>query len=127
MSSMHDHFAALLNRVNPSQDRIEVASTRVGDVRDWLKEHDFATKDPHTRLSGSYDRKTATADIPDVDVLLFVPDEAEDRTPNAVLLGVRDVLEGYPGRDAAGGISDANGSFPARPGRGNPRAVPTGQ
>ncbi len=96
MPNMRHHFAALLSKINPPADRVSLVATRVGEVRDWLKEHEFPTKSPHTQLSGSYSRHTAIEMIPDVDVLLFVPDDQLERTPNAVLLEVYGVLEDYP-------------------------------
>jgi len=97
MPNMRYHFAALLKKINPSADRVTLASERVGELRQWLQDHDFATNDPHTRLSGSYKRNTAIELIPDVDVLLFVPDDQEERTPNSVLREVHGVLKDYPG------------------------------
>lgn len=96
MSNMRHHFEALLKKINPPEDRVALASARVGDVREWLREHEFVTKDPHTRLSGSYARQTAIERIPDVDVLLFVPSDQEERTPNAVLRELHSVLNDYP-------------------------------
>lgn len=97
MPNMRHHFDALITKINPPEDRVRLASRRVGEVRDWLKDHEFATRTPHTLLSGSYGRKTAIELIPDVDTLLFLPDDQEDRTPNAVLLEVHRVLKEYPG------------------------------
>ncbi len=97
MASTRFHFAALVKKVNPSDERLKIAQSRPGDVREWLKDHEFATKTPHSRLVGSYGRDTAHLDIKDVDVLVFLPDDQLDRTPNAVLLDVKKVLDGYPG------------------------------
>ena len=97
MITLRHHFEALLTKINPPDDRVALASTRVGDLRVWLAEHEFATVDPHSRLSGSYSRKTAIELIPDVDVLVFVPDDQKDRTPNAVLCELHGVLKEYPG------------------------------
>jgi len=97
MPNMRHHFNALLSKINPTDERRELAARRVGEVRDWLAQHDFKTKSPHTRLSGSYSRSTAIENIPDVDVLLFLPDSELDRTPNAVILGLQGVLKDYPG------------------------------
>jgi hypothetical protein len=47
-------------------------------------------------LSGSYARETAVGDIKDVDVLLLLHEDQLDRTPNAVLLAVKRILDGYP-------------------------------
>jgi len=96
MPNMRHHFDALLTKINPPNERVALVSTRVGEVRDWLQAHEFATKSPHTQLSGSYSRHTAIEMIPDVDVLLFVPDDQLQRTPNAVLLEVHSVLQDYP-------------------------------
>lgn len=97
MPDMRHHFAALLTRINPPEERRALASRRVGEVRTWLKEHEFKTEAPHSRLSGSYSRSTAVELIPDVDVLLFLPEDQVDRTPNAVLLELNRVLKDYPG------------------------------
>lgn len=97
MATTRFHFAALLKKVNPSDERLKLAQNRPGEVREWLKEHKFETKNPHSRLSGSYARNTAILDIKDVDVLVFLPEEQLDRTPNAVLLEVKKVLDGFPG------------------------------
>lgn len=96
MPNLHHHFRALLSNVNPSERRLRLASTVLSDVRTWLKEHDFQTETPHSRLSGSYARDTAICEIKDVDVLLFVPEASLERTPNAVLLELRAVLGEYP-------------------------------
>lgn len=97
MATLRYHFQALLSGINPSADRISLASTLPGDVRLWLKDHDFPTVDPHSRLSGSYARSTAILDINDVDCLFFVPVDQLDRTPNALLRELRTALDGYPG------------------------------
>ncbi|SRR6266704_797471 len=96
MPNMRHQFDALLKKINPPVERVELASTRVGEVRDWLQGHEFRTKSPHTQLSGSYSRHTAIETIPDVDVLLFVPEDQLERSPNAVLLEVHGVLKDYP-------------------------------
>jgi len=96
MPNMRHHFQALLSKINPPADRVTLVSGRVEKVRDWLREHEFPTRTPHTQLSGSYSRHTAIEMIPDVDVLLFIPDDQLERTPNAVLLEVNSVLQDYP-------------------------------
>ena len=96
MPNMRHHFNALLKRINPPEERVALASERVGQVRGWLRDHEFSTESPHTALSGSYSRHTAIEMIPDVDVLLFVPADQLERTPNAVLLELHTVLEDYP-------------------------------
>lgn len=96
MPSMRHHFRALLKNINPSQGRLDLASTLPGEVRTWLKDHDFETATPHTRLIGSYGRFTAILNIKDVDILLFLPEAELDRTPNAVLLEIGRLLADYP-------------------------------
>ena len=96
MPNMRHHFSALLSAINPSEDRSNLATKLPGEVREFLEDHVFATDNPHTRLSGSYARNTAICDIKDVDVLLFIPDSHLARTPNAVLLDVKRVLDDYP-------------------------------
>jgi len=91
---------ALLSRIEPSYARSSLAKTLPSEVRQWLKEHDYETVPPHTRLSGSYLRHTAISDIPDVDVLLFRPEVDLDRTPNAVVLELKRVLDTYPNASA---------------------------
>lgn len=96
MTTLRHHFSALLTKVNPDEDRLELAKTLPGEVRDWLKDNDFETRTPHSRLIGSYARGTAICNIKDVDVLLFVPKEQLDRTPNALLRELKGVLDDYP-------------------------------
>ena len=97
MKSLRIHFQMLLKKINPPQDRRDLARDLVRDLRDWLVAHEFETVDPHTLLIGSYARSTAVLWIKDVDVLVFLPKSALERTPNAVLLDLRKILEGYPG------------------------------
>lgn len=96
MPNLRLHFNALLARVNPSDQRLRLAQKLPGEIRDWLRENMFETASPHTRLSGSYARSTAILDIKDVDILLFLPAAQVDRTPNAVLLEVKRLLDDYP-------------------------------
>src|SRR2546425_5410163 len=96
MPNMRHHFDALLTKINPPDERVTLVSSRVGEVRDWLREHESPTKTPHTQLSVSYSRHPAIEMIRDVDVLLFLTDDQLERTPNAVLLEVNSVLQDYP-------------------------------
>lgn len=97
MKPLRIHFQTLLKKVNPPQERRDLARDLVRDLRDWLEDHDFETLDPHTLLIGSYARSTAVLWIKDVDILVLLPESALQRTPNAVLLDLRRVLDGYPG------------------------------
>lgn len=96
MYSLRLHFEALRRKIEPTEDRQRLARKLGGALREWLEENDFATGAPHTRLIGSYGRSTAVLWIKDVDVVVFLPEDALERTPDAVLLGLRRVLEGYP-------------------------------
>lgn len=96
MSSIRHYFSALLKKVNPSDERLKLAADLPGEVRDWLKNNEFKTSIPHTRLSGSYGRSTAILDIHDIDVLLFLPSSQLERSPNAVLLELKRTLDDYP-------------------------------
>jgi hypothetical protein len=89
-------FSALLKKVNPGPDRIEIAKQLPGEVRVWLQAHDFKTATPHSRLIGSYGRQTAVTDIKDVDTLVFLPATAFDRSPESVLRELKSVLVRYP-------------------------------
>ena len=100
MASSRFAFSALLKKVNPSDDRLTAAQRLPGEVREWLKEHDFETASPHSRLIGSYGRHTAIGEIKDVDTLVFLPDEALDRTPESVLRELKTVLSEYPDASA---------------------------
>ncbi len=97
MPNTRHHFAALLSRVNPPEDRAQTAADRVNELREFLAEHEYATTSPHTRLSGSYGRHTAIELIQDVDVLVFIPEDQLDRTPHAALLELNKVLQDFPG------------------------------
>lgn len=96
MANSRYHFSALLKQINPGKDRVATASRLPSEVREWLKEHEFETCAPHTRLGGSYARSTAILNIKDVDAFVFLPESQLDRTPNAVLLQLKRVLEEYP-------------------------------
>lgn len=96
MASSRFAFSALLKKVNPEPARAEIAQQLPGQVRDWLAQHAFETRSPHSRLIGSYGRQTAITDIKDVDALLLLPAEALERTPESVLRELKAVLDDYP-------------------------------
>ncbi|MGH8543566.1 MAG: nucleotidyltransferase domain-containing protein [Gammaproteobacteria bacterium] len=89
-------FRALLKKINPDPTRAELAQRLPGEVRDWLKDHEFETRSPHSRLIGSYGRHTAHGDIKDVDTLLLLPVEALAYTPESVIRELKGVLDEYP-------------------------------
>lgn len=96
MASSRFAFGALLKKVNPDAPRAEIAQRLPSEVREWLKDHEFETRSPHSRLIGSWGRQTATTDIKDVDALFFLPPDVLDRTPESVLREFKGVLEEYP-------------------------------
>ena len=96
MSTLPVHFSLLLSTIEPDKEKKDLAAQLPGEVREWLKNHEYVTKSPHTRLIGSYQRSTAVGDIKDIDMLVFLPEDALDRTPNSVLLELRETLEEYP-------------------------------
>ena len=96
MASSSFAFRALLKKVNPDSTRVDLASRLPGEVRDWLKDQDFETVSPHSRLIGSYARQTAITEIKDVDTLIFLPTDVVDRTPESVLRELKSVLDDYP-------------------------------
>jgi hypothetical protein len=95
---MRHHFDALLAKINPTKKRVTLVADRTNELRDWLEQHEYKTVSPHTRLSGSYGRSTAIEAIPDVDVLVFIPESERDRTPNAVLIELHKTVKDYPGK-----------------------------
>lgn len=97
LSNVRPHFKALLSRIEPPEARAALVAQRCADVRNFLKDHDFPSVSPHTRLTGSYSRSTAVGEIKDVDCLVLVGEEHLARTPNAVLLELGRVLRDYPG------------------------------
>jgi predicted nucleotidyltransferase len=96
MTSLPQHFAQLVESTNPSGERLSIAQTWPERIRDHLREHNMETESPHSRLSGSYARKTAVREIKDVDILVFFPDEAEDANPYSVLADLEDALGDFP-------------------------------
>jgi hypothetical protein len=96
VATLSDNFKVFLSRIEPSTERKKSAQDMPGKIRDYLRDHeDLETVTPHTRLGGSYGRQTATGDIKDVDVLVFVADEYEDDIPGLLKL-LRDVLDDLP-------------------------------
>ncbi|MDZ4259475.1 MAG: hypothetical protein U0994_12610, partial [Gemmatimonadales bacterium] len=96
LRNLQNHFKGLLSAIEPSDSRRALVASQAGNVREFLQAYAFETATPHTRLSGSYGRQTAIGAIRDVDVLVFVPQDARDQLPNAVLAELRRTLETYP-------------------------------
>lgn len=97
MSTMPYHFDELLGRIEPDQEREDIAQEIPDQVRDFLKEsEEITTVNPHSRLAGSYARNTAIKNIKDVDVILVVHDDYMKEEPERVLNLLFSVLQGLP-------------------------------
>lgn len=72
MLVLKPNFDEFKSRIEPKPERAKKAQDMPAKVRQHLEDHEgFATEDPHTRLAGSYARRTAIKDIKDVDILVF--------------------------------------------------------
>jgi len=96
MASLPGHFAQLIESTNPTGERLELAKEWPARIREHLRGHEMETVSPHSRLTGSYSRKTAVREIKDVDVLVFLPSAALDEPPSVVLKMLQDALEDFP-------------------------------
>jgi hypothetical protein len=96
MSALPEHFAELVRSTVPEGDRLALAQDWPNRIRDYLHDHDFETVEPHTRLTGSYSRRTAIGAIKDVDILVFVPAATQDGEPSHVLSSLEGALQEYP-------------------------------
>ncbi len=95
--TLSEYFKTLLSNVEPPEHRLVIAQEIPGDVRRYLEEDEiFDTRYPHSRLTGSYRRRTAVHNIKDVDFLVFVGHEEDRPEPAGVLKELRAALEGLP-------------------------------
>lgn len=93
------HFKTLLQELQPSPERLDLARDLPSQVREFLKQHeDFETKSPHSRLVGSYAQHLSVGDIKDVDFLVFVDGDPtdDDPQPRDVLRDLVTVLDDLP-------------------------------
>jgi hypothetical protein len=90
------HEQQSVESTNPTGERLELAQEWPARIREHLQGHEMETASPHSRLTGSYSRKTAVREIKDVDVLVFLPLAALDDRPSGVLREIRDALEDFP-------------------------------
>lgn len=96
MQTLPYHFAELLFRIEPKDDRLELAQGLPAFLRDYLQTTALiVTRDPHTRLAGSYARHTAVKRIKDVDIILRVDDFYRD-VPLVVLNDLVKALKALP-------------------------------
>ena len=97
MSSLKPHFDLLKKRIEPNTDCAKIAQEMPDKVREHLQKHpDFATQTPHTRLSGSYARKTATKEIKDVDILVFVAQSWREKSIEELMDALYKALKDLP-------------------------------
>ncbi len=114
MYTLPDHFDKLLTNILPRKNRSEMAKTIPGRVRDYLKETDLLkTVYPQSRLAGSYGRSTATKNIKDVDILVFLNPEYKtdkDKQPTDALNHLINALQDLPEH-----LGNKNGIIDAEP------------
>lgn len=106
------HFRKLLQDIQPPEDRLELAKTLPGQVREFLQLHEeFITKYPHTRLAGSYAQFLTVGDVKDVDFLVRVDGnpETDEPTARAVLTDLVHALRDLP--DYLGYVGDSHFDF----------------
>lgn len=97
MAVLPGHFSLFRKRIEPDAEKATVAQDLPAKVRDHLRKHpEFATQDPHTRLAGSYARRTATKQIKDVDILVFVAQSWRDETIPDMMQALYDALKELP-------------------------------
>jgi len=76
------HFGKLIQNIQPSSERLELAETLPQQVRDYLAGNDeFVTRSPHSRLVGSYAQHLTVGDVKDVDFLVRVDGDPEVNEP----------------------------------------------
>jgi Second Messenger Oligonucleotide or Dinucleotide Synthetase domain len=98
------YFEEFRSNIEPPGNRLAIAAEIPGDVRNYLMENgDFETVDPHSRLTGSYRRRTAVHNIRDVDFLVFVGYEGKRPEPADVLKALRAALDDLPEAVGYGG------------------------
>lgn len=95
--SLSEYFKRFRSNIEPPEHRAVKAQEIPGDVRAYLENYeDFGTRNPHSRLTGSYKRHTAVHNIKDVDFLVFVSEGNERPEPSDVLKELRAALDGLP-------------------------------
>jgi len=107
MVALNTHFATLKSRIEPNEDRREIAQDMAAKVREHLQKHEtFLTEAPHSRLAGSYARATAIKGIKDVDILTFAHPSMKDKGIKGLLEALRDALKELP--EALADCGDVN-------------------
>jgi hypothetical protein len=90
------HFAGLLGRIEPDDDRVSKAKKAHEELRKHVEEHPDV-RDAHrdTYLSGSYKRHTAIKNIKDVDVICVVDIDKDKNEPLVVLRWLEGAMLDY--------------------------------
>src|SRR5258706_11726663 len=97
MVTLTDHSRVLLSAIEPDEERLSLAQSIPGEVREFLKHStDIITTEPHSRLAGSYARHTAINNIKDVDIILLIDDSYRDGSPEDALLATFSALYKLP-------------------------------
>lgn len=108
--ALSEYFRRFRSNIEPPEHRAAKAREIPGDVRRHLENHDdFATRYPHSRLTGSYKRHTAVSNIKDVDFLAFVDEEYGRPEPADVLKELRAALDHLPESLGYGGGAQLRG------------------
>ena len=113
MLSLNDHFTALLQNIQPNEERAGLARDLPAKVREFLEDTDeITTVYPHSRLSGSYARNTAIKEIKDVDILLLVDPDYKDGEDSALKV-INRLVRALHGLPVA--LGDKNGYIESGP------------
>lgn len=103
MTTYSDYFDEFLSSIEPDAGRLETAQDLLPEVRDHLKKFEgLQTISPHTRLAGSYPRKTAIGELKDIDSLVFLQDKYREGDPSVALLDLERALKALP-KELGGG------------------------
>ena len=97
MASLPAHFDLFKTRIEPPAAKAQTAQEIPTQVREHLHKHpEFATEEPHTRLAGSYARKTANKGIKDVDILVFAHQDWRDESISDLMNCLWEALKELP-------------------------------
>src|SRR5688572_7296283 len=98
MAVLEGHFRLFKKRIEPDPDKAATAQDLPAKVREHLRQHpEFVTEDPHTRLVGSYARRTATNRIKDVDILVFAAQSWREDSIPSLMQALYNALKELPG------------------------------
>lgn len=96
---------ALLTRIRPAQERLQLAHNLPTALRDHLRTSArIQTAPPHTRLGGSYARHVSTHQIKDVDILVLVDGSYRRLGPQRLLDDLETAVKGFAARRKPGRV-----------------------